>query len=349
MRVIDAAANRAREGLRVVEDYVRFVLDDKFLTGSLKSLRHELTALLLPLPAGERLAARETLADVGTQVTTAAERRRDRAADVLEANFARLQESLRSLEEFVKILDPVVSAGLKQLRYQTYTLHRAVEATRVGLERLQHARLYVLIDGRRTLEEFRELAQSLAASGVHVIQLRDKQLDDRALVGRARALREIAAGAGVVFVMNDRPDVAVLSRADGVHVGQEELSVKDARAIVGPDAIIGVSTHTIQQARKAVLDGANYIGVGPTFPSETKQFDRFPGVELLRAVAAEIRLPAFAVGGIRAENIPLVLQTGLQRVAVSAAIAGAEDPASAVGAMFAALTPKTDFGCRPPL
>ena len=79
--------------------------------------------------------------------------------------------------------------------------------------------------------------------------------------------------------------------------------MKDARQIVGPEALVGVSTHSIEQARQAVLDGANYIGVGPTFPSETKQFEQFPGVELLRAVAAEIRLPAFAIGGITRENV----------------------------------------------
>jgi thiamine-phosphate pyrophosphorylase len=131
--------------------------------------------------------------------------------------------------------------------------------------------------------------------------------------------------------------LAVLSRADGVHVGQDELSVKDARTVVGPQAIIGVSTHSIDQARQAVLDGANYIGVGPTFPSETKQFDRFPGVELLGDVAAEIRLPAFAIGGIRLDNLPQVLETGVRRVAIGAAIANAKPPEAAAREFLAAI------------
>jgi len=128
--------------------------------------------------------------------------------------------------------------------------------------------------------------------------------------------------------MNDRPDLAVLARADGVHVGQEELSVKDARTMVGPEALIGVSTHSIEQARQAVLDGANYLGVGPVFPSGTKHFDRFPGVELLRAVTAEIRLPVFAIGGIGLNNLAEVLQTGIRRIAVSGAVLNAPDPAA---------------------
>jgi thiamine-phosphate pyrophosphorylase len=333
LRAVDAAANRAREGLRVVEDYLRFVLDDRFLTGQLKGLRHELTAVLSRFPLAQRLAARETQADVGTTITTAGEGQREEIGQVLAANFTRLQEALRSLEEFAKILDPDVSAPLKQFRYRAYTLQRAVEITRTSASRLAAARLYVLLDGRASLDEFAALARSLVQSGAHVIQLRDKRLDDRRLFQRAAALREITRGAGVLFIMNDRPDLAVAAQADGVHVGQEDVSVKAARTIVGPDALIGVSTHSIEQTRQAVLDGANYIGVGPTFPSETKQFDRFPGLDLLRVVAAEIRLPAFAIGGIGPENLAEVLQTGIGRVAVSGAVLGASDPAATARAL----------------
>jgi len=337
LRVIDAAGNRAREGLRVVEDYVRFVLDDRQLTARLKSLRHEFTAVLARFPSTERIAARDTLGDVGAQLATPAERHRRDTASVLAANFTRLQESLRSLEEFAKILDPDASAALEQLRYQAYTLHRAVETLRASADRLRQARLYVLIDGRATAEEFAELARAIASAGAHVIQLRDKRLDDRTLLERARTLRAITAEAGVLFIMNDRPDLAALSRADGVHVGQEELSVKDARAILGPKAIVGVSTHSIEQARQAVLDGASYLGVGPTFPSETKSFSSFPGVALLRAVAAEITAPAFAIGGIRLDNLPLVLDSGFRRVAVGAAITNSASPGTAVRAFLNAL------------
>jgi len=341
LRVIDAAANRAREGLRVVEDYVRFVLDDRFLTEHLKGLRHELTTALSRFSLGERLAARETQADVGTAITTSAEGRREELAQVLAANFTRVQEALRSLEEFAKVLDPDAPALLKQLRYRTYTLQRAVEITRASASRLASARLYVLLDGRASLDEFAALARSLVEAGVHVIQLRDKRLDDRQLLERAAALREITRAAGVLFIVNDRPDLAVLARADGVHVGQEDVSVKAARTILGPDALVGVSTHWIEQSRQAVLDGANYIGVGPTFPSETKQFQqfqKFPGLELLRAVAAEIRLPAFAIGGIGPENIAEVLQTGIGRIAVSGAVLSAADPAAAALALSRQLT-----------
>ena len=157
------------------------------------------------------------------------------------------------------------------------------------------------------------------------------------LLHRARRLRAMTQDSGTLFIMNDRPDLAVLSGADGVHIGQDELSVKDARRILGPAGLIGVSTHSIEQARAAVLDGANYIGVGPTFPSSTKQFVAFAGPELLCAVHAEIRLPAFAIGGITAENLPQVLATGFARVAVSGAITASHNPAAAARQLLAAL------------
>jgi len=329
LRVIDAAANRAREGLRVGEDYVRFALDDPHLTGLCKAMRHDLTAALAGIRPEYRLAGRDTLADVGTTLATPAELCRASPEAVLAANLTRLQESLRSLEEFGKLLDPDLAAAMERLRYRSYTLHRAVEITRASLDRLRDARLYLLIDGRPSPEEFERLARGLVEAGVHAIQFRDKRRTDRELLARARLLREITADTATLFIMNDRSDLAALSRADGVHVGQEELSVKDARSIVGPEALIGVSTHSIEQARQAVLEGANYLGVGPIFPSGTKHFEKFPGLDLLSQVAAEIRLPAFAIGGITAENLPEVLATGMTRVAVSRAITAADNPADA--------------------
>jgi thiamine-phosphate pyrophosphorylase len=330
LRILDAAANRAREGLRVIEDWVRFALDDAHLTDCLKQIRHDLTTALAGVSWEQRLAARETQADVGTGITTPSEHSRGNLLDVLTANFLRLQEGLRSLEEFGKIVDPTVGAMVEQLRYRTYTVQRAIDSTRIGLERLARARLYVLLDGQSAVEQFERMAQQLIEAEVDVLQLRDKRLADRELIDRARRLRRLTQGTPTLLIINDRPDFAALVRADGVHVGQEELSVKDARSIVGPESLVGVSAHSIQQARQAVLDGANYLGVGPAFASGTKQFDHVPGVELLRAVAAEIRLPAFAIGGITRENLEQVKSAGFTRVAIGGAITGADEAVQAV-------------------
>jgi thiamine-phosphate pyrophosphorylase len=329
-RILDAAANRAGEGLRVVEDYLRFVLDDRFLTGEAKQLRHDLAAAALERPpSAERHLARETLADVGTSITTAGEAARADAEAVVAANMKRVEEALRSLEEYGKVVDTEFAATMETLRYRAYTLERAIDVTRVSLARLTDAKLYTVIDGRGSADKFDRLVESLLDAGVDIVQLRDKRLSDRDLIGRARRLRALTRGTKTLSVVNDRPDIARLTDADGVHVGQEELSVKDARTIVGPRALVGVSTHSIEQARRAVLDGANYIGVGPTFASSTKEFEAYPGVELLQVVAGEIRLPAFAIGGITLDKVDEVLATGMRRVAVSGAVCEAVDPGSA--------------------
>jgi thiamine-phosphate pyrophosphorylase len=334
LRIIDAAANRAGEGLRAVEDFVRFVLDDRHLTGLAKQLRHDLTAVLIRISLADRMAARDTPGDVGTDVSTVAESDRPDTAAVVAAAFQRLQQALRSLEEFTKLLDPGVAAELESLRYRAYTLERAVITTGDSLDRLAASQLYVLLDGRSSLEELARLAETLVEAGVQVLQFRDKRLSDRQLLACVRRLREITASTATLLIVNDRPDLAALVRADGVHVGQDELGVKDVRRIVGPRMLVGVSTHSVTQARQAVVDGANYIGVGPTFPSATKTFPELAGLALLREVAAEIRLPAFAIGGIGPENLTEVITSGIRRVAVSGAIVSAANPAAAARKML---------------
>lgn len=336
LRIIDANANRAAEGLRVVEDYVRFSLDDTLFARLCKELRHGLIDSLGAIDPARRAAARESLRDVGAGITTESECERASSKQVAQANLKRVQQAIRSLEEHAKIVTPDTATKLERLRYKCYTLEKSILATVQGLEALQQAKLYVLIDGGTDEDDFQTRAQSLVDAGVGVLQLRDKRLDDRQLLARARALRNATRNTGTLFVMNDRPDLAVLSHADGVHVGQNELPVKDVRRIVGVDMLVGVSTHSIDQARQAVLDGANYIGVGPVFPSETKSFEAFPGLELLEEVS-EIGLPTFAIGGINAQNISQILELGCKRVALSNAVWGADDPARAAKQMLSLL------------
>jgi thiamine-phosphate pyrophosphorylase len=329
MRIIDASLNRAAEGLRVAEDYVRFVLDDPFLTGQMKGLRHDLADAAATISSIDRHAARETQRDVGAAISTDAEAARDDVWAVCAASFKRAEQSLRSLEEYGKLIDGEFAGRMESLRYRLYTLEKAVDVGRSSRERLDGVRLCVLVDGRASARDFEKLVRELVAAGVGMIQFRDKQLDDRELVERARLLVELTRGSRTLSVINDRADIAAAVHADGVHVGQEDLSVKDARAIVGTRLLVGVSTHNIGQARGAVLDGADYLGAGPTFVSRTKSFDAFAGLDYLREVSAEIRLPTFAIGGITAGNVRDVMEAGIGRVAVSGAVVDAADPAVA--------------------
>jgi thiamine-phosphate pyrophosphorylase len=336
-RILDASANRAREALRVVEDYCRFVLDDGVLCEELKRLRHDLARALEDLAAPGLLAARETQRDVGTGISTESERHRASPLDVVAANLKRLQEALRSLEEYGKVTQPRLAKQVEQFRYRVYTVERALLLGHAARQRLLHARLYVLLTGASCAAGLEWTIAEAAAGGAAVVQLREKSLPDRELLQRARNVRRWTRQAGIVFIVNDRPDIARLAEADGVHLGQDDLPVKEARRILGPDALVGVSTHTVEQARQAVLDGASYIGVGPCFPSRTKTFDALAGLEFVRQAVRETTLPAFAIGGISAENVRSVVEAGARRVAVSAAVAAADDPHSAAAALLAAL------------
>lgn len=338
-RMFDAAANRAGEGLRLVEDYARFALDDAHLTARLKQLRHDLAAVVRQTPVRARLTARDTPGDVGTSLTTAAERVRAGLADLAAANLKRAQQALRTLEETAKLWNPAWAAELEQLRYESYALERAVLLAADSRARLAEARVYVLVDGRPTAEDFERLVTQLVAAGADLVQLRDKSLDDRTLLDRAGRLRRLTRGTRTLAILNDRADLAAAVGADGVHVGQEELTVRAARAVVGPEALVGVSTHSIEQARRAVLDGADYLGVGPTFPSRTKSFAEFPGLALVGEVAREISLPAFAIGGLGPENAADVVAAGLRRVAVSGAVVDATDPGAVIRTLRAILEP----------
>jgi len=329
LRIVDASLNRAAEGLRVVEDYTRFALDDAHLSGLAKTARHDLARVARAPALVQRQAARDTQADVGTTITSAAEQQRADALDVCRASMERVKQSLRSLEEYGKAIGPELASGVEALRYRFYTLEKAIEQTWSNRQRLADVRLYVLIDAQSPVGVFETLVKSLIEAGVGAIQLRDKSLSDRDLVARARRLVALTRESTAVAIVNDRPDIGAAAQADGVHLGQDELSVKDARTIVGPEALIGVSTHGIEQARQAVLDGADYLGAGPTFASRTKSFTEFPGLEYLRQVASEITLPTFAIGGITAENLPEVLETGISRVAVSGAVTSAAEPGDA--------------------
>jgi thiamine-phosphate pyrophosphorylase len=323
-RIVDASANRAREGLRVLEDFARFVRGDALVSAGLKSLRHDLAGALDQLPANLLLQARDTLHDVGTSISTPRELQRGSPLDVARANAKRLQEALRSLEEYGKILDPVFAGTMERLRYDSYTLERALLAG--PTTQLAEARLYVLVTESLCRASLVGTVREAIAGGAQIIQLREKDRDDRTLLELARDLRRMTRSAGALFIVNDRADIALLAEADGVHLGQEDLPVQEARRLLGADVLIGVSTHNLEQVRRALLEGASYLGVGPTFASKTKDFKALAGLEFVKQVATETSLPAFVLGGVTPANLGEVLAAGGTRVAVSHAVCAAEDP-----------------------
>lgn len=343
-RILDANLNRCTEGLRVVEDYVRFTRNDAPLSSRLKHLRHRLWELI-DEPTRERLRTmRDVAADVGQGIATENEYRRENLESVVAANVKRVEQSLRSLEEYAKVVCPALSGNFESLRYEVYELDRALCVRDSSLDRLGKARLCVLVDGHDSLAAFRQRVTSLLGHGVDMLQLRDKRLSDRALLERGRLLQELVCGRETLFIMNDRVDLAAAAGADGVHLGQDDMPAPEARRILGPETLVGISTHELREARQAVWDGANYIGCGPAFPSRTKSFDRFPGLGYLQQVAREISLPAFAIGGVGLGNVEAVCQAGLDRAAVSGGVIDQPDPPRAARHIAARLREANERG-----
>jgi thiamine-phosphate pyrophosphorylase len=332
-RILDAAANRAREALRVIEDYCRFALDDAYLCSSWKSLRHALAEILHDLSPDHLLLARDTAGDVGTTISTRAEGERSSLLAVARANCKRLQEALRTLEEFGKLHGPTVGQAIEALRYRSYTLERAVLLGAAARQQLANTRLCVLLTGANCTAALDWTIREAAAGGADLFQLREKDLSDRDLLERARNVRRWTREVGALFIVNDRADIARLVEADGVHLGQDDLPVREAWRIVGPDLLIGVSTHNLDQLRQAILDGASYVGIGPTFPSSTKSFAELAGLDFIRQATAETSLPAFAIGGINPDNITDAITAGARRIAVSHAICQSNNPRALAAAL----------------
>lgn len=334
-RPIDANLNRAREGLRVLEDYARFVLDNADLTGQLKTLRHSLVAEEVQLRSTTvaPLPFRDTHGDVGTSISTDRELSRMDASDIIAANFRRVQEALRSLEEFGKIYSSRFALQMKALRYQCYESEQSFPPptqTSRWQDQLTGAAVYVLLTEELCHENWKTAVEQIIEAGGGAIQLREKNLSDREIVRRGQWIADAVKDYSTLFIMNDRPDLALHSRSAGVHVGQTETSVKQCRDILKPDHLVGVSAHSLQEALKAQSDGADYLGVGPVFPSLTKHFDTHTGLELIQQAAAAVTRPWFAIGGISLDNVEQVTAAGATAIAVCKAVIGSDRPGQMV-------------------
>jgi len=167
---------------------------------------------------------------------------------------------------------------------------------------------------------YEDMTHKVLLKGVQWIQFREKETSRREIYQNAIRLRRLTKDYDAVFVVNDFPDIAMCAGADGVHLGQDDLPLKEARKIMGRDRLIGISTHNLEQAAEAERDGADYIGFGPVFATLTKDAGRPKGISMLREIRKQVHIPVVAIGGISLENIGSVLQTGVDAVALASAI-----------------------------
>jgi len=339
-RILDANLNRAREALRTIEDFARFIRNDAIAAAQCKQARHRLTRFATMFER-ELLQQRDTVGDVGTTITTAEEAERLSTEAVAKAALGRLTEALRCIEEYGKIVSPTDAADVEQIRYGCYTLGQRLFERQELLQRIRTARLHVLLTASLCRHDWQQTAIATLRGGADVIQLREKEISDAELLERAQWLRELTRKHDALLIINDRADIAKLADADGVHLGQDDFPPTTARQIIGALKLIGVSTHSVTEATNLRAQAADYLGVGTMFASATKPDVGVGGPTLLADVAEAVAdMPLVGIGGISGQNTERVASVAPARtaVAVSQAILGAEDVESATRAIVDAIT-----------
>jgi thiamine-phosphate pyrophosphorylase len=206
-------------------------------------------------------------------------------------------------------------------------------------ERLRTARLYLCCEARPHGEDPEPLLAAALRGGVDIVQLREKSLPRREIELAAQTFRRLCDNHSALFIVNDDPDLARACDADGVHVGQDDLAATEARALLGPDAIIGLSTHSEEQIAAAAKAPVDYMSVGPIWETPTKQGRPAVGLELISHATANASHPFFAIGGIDASNASQVVEAGARRLCVVRAIRDAENPAAAAEELRTAFAP----------
>ena len=337
LRIIDANLNRIGEGLRLLEDLARLLLNNAALTQQLKTMRHELVTSDWSFNQ-QLLQSRDSESDVGINIEAPEQAKQRELPIMVVANARRVQEALRILEELAKIPDTIFkldSEKFKQARFSLYTIERTLLSKLLRKDKIKGIPgLYVIIDtqalkGRSHIE----VASQAIRGGAKTVQLRDKLQSKKELLPIAQQLKNLCTEHDVLFIMNDYLDLALASDADGLHLGQNDLPIKTARKLLPIDKILGCSTTTVDQAITAESEGADYIAVGAIYPTSSKTSTTTPakvvGLETLRQVRQAISLPLVAIGGITKDNAAEVLAAGADSVAVISAILQAESPEEA--------------------
>ena len=331
LRILDANLDRAREGLRVIEEWCRFGLNDQTMTAQVKHLRQSVGRW----HSADIRAGRDTPGDLGTALTHPQEATRGSLAEVLQVNLARSQEALRVLEEYGKLYSPEMAADCKQMRYQLYTLdsqimNPMIESKSAGLAQSRHhqlmqARTYLVTS---PVPDLLGTVEAALKGGIAIVQYREKTADDEERLQVAQQMRSLCHRYGALFIVNDRVDIAAAAEADGVHLGQHDLPMAAARKILGPDKLVGRSTTNPAELKRALDEGADYIGVGPVHETPTKPGKAASGNDYVRYAAQHATMPWFTIGGLNADNLAPTLAAGATRVAVVRALMQAADPAA---------------------
>ncbi len=325
-QLIDANLDRAREGLRVIEDWCRFGLHKKEYVILIKDWRQQLGQQHYEIYKKARL----TSSDESAGLNHPAQKDRKQPKEIVAANFARVQEALRVLEEFCRSSHPELSTISAKIRYKIYDLEISVlkdSEKNNRFKKLHSSKLYLITKPNPNLFD---IVLSALNAGVNMIQYRCKNGNDLDNFREANALALLCKKKKSLLIINDRIDIALACDADGVHLGQTDIPLEIGRKMIGPEKIIGLSTHSLDQIKQAENKTCDYVGIGPIFPTVSKPSEKHLGLESLKKLSLKTNLPYFAIGGINKMNISEITKTGTKRVAIINGIMDEKDTSSTV-------------------
>ncbi len=321
-QIIDANLDRAREGLRVLEDWARFGLGKEKYVEKIKNFRQILGKNHLDIYK----QSRNHIEDQCKGLTHKEQINRTTPEQIINSNACRVQEALRVIEEFSRPHNNKLSKIASEIRYEIYTLEidlLSLSKFKKSKKTLKENDLYVITDQK---ENLLEIIEEILIAGVKIIQHRFKTGTDKDHLQEAVQIKNLCKRYNSLLIINDRVDIALASNADGIHLGQDDLDLKTARKLLGYSKIIGISANNEIDISSALEDGCDYIGIGPVFETATKRNKKPIGIEKIKTLTKDLNIPWFAIGGIKTNNISYLKRNGFKKVALVSELMNSEDP-----------------------
>ena len=321
-QIIDANLDRAREGLRVLEDWARFGLGKEDFVIKIKNFRHILGKNHLKIYK----ESRNFIEDKCKGLSHKEQLNKKFPQKIISSNSARVQEALRVIEEFSKDHNYNLSKIASKIRYEIYTLEidlLNLSIRKNAVEIIKENNLYAITDQK---ENLLEKIENILNGGVKIIQYRFKEGKDNDHFQEAIKIKKLCEKYNSLFIVNDRIDIALATNADGLHLGQDDMDLKTARRLLGCEKIIGISANNEKDISNAIEEGCDYIGIGPVFKTSTKKDKQPLGLEKIKILTKDLKIPWFAIGGINKKNISNLKRNGFKKVAIVSELMNSENP-----------------------
>ncbi|MFN4226986.1 MAG: thiamine phosphate synthase [Candidatus Ratteibacteria bacterium] len=320
LRIVDVNFNRAREGLRVIEESVRFICEDKQLLEKIKEIRHKFSKGILNYFPSEKLKSqRDVEKDIGRQFD---KKQKLNLRQLIENNFFRVEEAIRVIEEYSKIINPDYFSFFHNLRFEIYECEKKV-ISKISRKKINLPCFYVILNLKEDEKNFLNFAERVIKGKPDIVQLRYKGENSKFFLKIANFLKKNIPDE-IIYIINDRVDICFLCDGDGVHIGKNDLDIEDVRKII-PEKIVGVSISNVEEIERLKGKDIDYFAIGSIFKSPTKLEKEPIGLDILKKVKEKISIPLIGIGGINIENAKKVIEKGADGIAVISALENSQN------------------------